>query len=65
MTIHFQSMLQNSVCNLNGILLDKMIQGSTVQFLYHFSIGIEDSDPPEIKAEPLKETNILNVMMHC
>ena len=33
MTINFQTMLQSSVRNLNGILLDKMIQGSTVRFL--------------------------------
>ena len=30
-----------------------------------FSIGMEDSDQPEFKSEPLKETNILNVVMHC
>ena len=51
MTIHFQTMLQNSVCNLNGLLLDEMIQGSTVRFLQHFSTGMVDSDPPKLKAD--------------
>ena len=32
MIINFQAMLKNSFCHLNGILLDKIIQGSTVRF---------------------------------